>query len=352
MKKFLLLLVNLVGFVFAQSVVEIEPMLGSLDYPRSESIRIGFKFGELIDTSSKTVKLPSTRILLWVSRTDFADNRAKSVPYRNDSSKESRPNFGNLVLEFFEKKANIPQAVLFFEGRNERPIGTLDLSKVKKQFSDYSVFIDKNNTFSEKDIVPTGTFQSQQGLYLVENNIVRCRFLSLSEKNKIIEKIAVNFINTGKISECPLELIKNDKIIDIKPSSIIFSSVGNEYRYNSNNFKLSRTSYTDGKYDVNYVNAESASRFILEKISNLADKYKLNKYMLVRNIKYIDKMKSIFPSWNFITDESDILWSNLNSATIFVNKKAKISSSQIFFGADPETADSYRIETLFKEAQR
>ncbi len=341
-----------VTLALAQTTEEIEPQLGSLDFPRSESIRIGFKFGELTDTSSKTVKLPNNRILLWVSRTDFADNRAKNVPYGSDNSKDSRPNFGNLVLEYFEKRTGVPQAVLFFEGRNERPIGTLDLLKVKKQFSDYLVFIDKNSIFSEKDIVPTGTFQSQQGLYLIENNVVRCRFLGLSERNKIIEKIAVNFIDTGEISKCPLELVKNDIIKNIKPISVIFSAVGNEYKFNSSRFKLSRISYPDGRYDIDYVNAESSSRFILEKISNLADKYKLNKYLLIRNIKDIDKMKTAFSNWNYIIDDDGILWSNLSSATIFVNKKGKINTSQIIFGAAPENANLDRIDSIFKDARR
>ena len=354
MKLGSLLCLVVLGFSlsFAQSEEKIEPQLGSIDYPRSESIRIGFKFGELTDTTSKIMKLPSSRVLMWLLRSDFADNRANAIPYENTSSSDPQSNFGNLVLNFFEKKDVIPQIVLFFEGRFGRPVEKIDVLKAKKQFSNYSVFVDKNSIFSERDIVPGGTFQSQQGLYLVENSVVRCRFLGLSEKNKNIEKIARDFMNTGKISKCPLELIKNDRIENIKPTSVIFSAVGNEYKYDSKKFKLVRTSYPSGKYDVNYANAESSSRFILEKISNLADKYKLNKYLLIRDIKDIDKMKTNFSSWNFITDEDDILWSNLGNATIFINKKSKISTSQIIFGAAPETASLERIESFFKETRR
>ncbi len=340
------------AFSFAQSEEKIEPQLGTIDFPRSESIRIGFKFGELTDTSSKTMKLPNSRVLLWVLRSDFADNRAKAVPYENATSGESQSNFGNLALDFFEKKYTKFQTVLFFEGRLGRSIENINISKVEKQFNMYSIFVDKNGFFSERDIVSGGTFQSQQGLYLVENSIVRCRFLSLSEKNKNIEKIAVNFISTGKVLKCPLELIKSDVIENIKPVSVIFSAAGNEYKYDSKKFKLARISYPDGKYDVNYVNPESSSRFILEKVSNLADKYKLNKYLLVRNINEINKMKISFPSWNFIADEDDILWSNLSNATIFVNKKGRVSTSQIIFGAAPETASLDRLESFFKEVRR
>ncbi len=351
--KLKLLLIGIVSlaFSFAQSVDEIVPQLGFLQFPRSEMIRIGFKFGKLTDVSFKPSNLASGRILLWVSESNFADNRTKSVRIGSISGAEPRPNFGNLALEFFGTKTNLPQAILFYEGRLGRPVSTLDIVKVKNQFSKFSIFIDKDDLFSERDIVPGGTFQSEQGLYLVENNVVRCRFLGLGEKKKYVEKIALEFINTGKISKCPLELIKNDKLESIKPSSVIVSVIGNEYKFNANNFKLTRISHKDGSYNVEYANEESAPRFILENIIKIAKKYNLNIYALLRNAENTEKMRQNFPNLNFITDEDDVLWSNLNAATIFVNKKGKITSSLIILGVESGSLNSNQIENFFKDAR-
>ncbi len=338
--------------IFAQTTEKVEAQLALLDYPRSDSIRRGSKFGKLTDANLKSSGLPTGRVLLWVSRSDFADTRAENVQYSNNSSGSPQRNFGNLALSFFANKNNINQAILFYEGRQPRPIASLDVTKVKSQFSGYSIFLDKDDTFSEKDTAPEGTLQQQQGLYLVENNVVRCRFLELSEKNKFIEGIALEFIKSGKVSDCPLELVKNDKLENIKPLSFIIAAQGNEYQYTANDFGLTRVSYPDGKYEIKFVNGKAASRFVLDKLTLLAKKNKFNLYLLVRKTNELEKMKKAFPDWEIITDNNDTIWSSLSYALLVIDRKSKVSSSQIVFPGAPESANPARLEAILRDARR
>lgn len=339
------------SIALSQRIEVLTPILISMDYILSTSLPKGSKPPVLYNAESKPSPLPAIGSqLVWLLSTDFAES-AQDPILTSTPSGQPRKNSGNELLTFLSNQS-VKQSIVFYESRYPKKISSLDFDKIRKRFGRFSLFFDKDNKLSEG--LREGTYQSQGGLYFLKDGIVVCSYLEVEQG--ALEKIALKFSKSGDISSCPINLALGQKVNELKPSNLMMTLQGTEHLYNLSDFKIKRTTNTDGSQTLDYGgNTQASSRFILEKIDQLAKKYKVKPMARVVKPEGIEKLKSLFPNWDFIPfygNNKEVLWSNLGGSVAVVNSKKEVIANLLVFAGLEQSGNATGLEIALREARR
>jgi hypothetical protein len=338
-----------ISVALSQKTEIIEPILISSDYKMSDVLPIGYKLQDLFDSSLKKASIPTGRQIVWLVSTDFAESNENPIS-TDGSGNDKRENYGNFVIDFLPR-TSIKQNIIFYESRNANIISGLDFKKIEKRFRGFNIFFDKENVFEESN---QGIIQSHYGLYLLDNNLVKCKFLNISDES--VKKIVNTFLNSGNLLSCPNKISVGSKVNGLKFPSIFMTLQGTEYKLNAKDFKITRITNKDGTQEENYSGKiESSARFIIERVDYLAKKFKIKPIARVLNFEEIDKMKLAFPNWEFIPfygGYNEIIWSNLGVSVAIINAKSEISANILVYAGTESAGNDTLLQIAMREARR
>jgi hypothetical protein len=341
--------IGVFSVAFSQRSEELPPVLIAFEYTMSAALPNGSKVLTLFDLAGKPASIPLGRQLVWFIPTDFAESAQD--PIRVGLSNASPvANRGNQAIEFVVKPQT-KKNIIFFENQNSKKITALDIGKVTTRFSGFNIFLDKDNAINPP--VDTVMKQSPGGLFFVSNGRIECRFLGTP--NPEIERLAEEFLRSGKVEICPLDLGAGQKV-NLPASSFMTTVQGDEWKYNAKDFKIINKINPDGTSSIVYGgDTNAAPRFILEQLDALAKKYNIKPAARVVKGKEIEKLKKLFPNWDFFDffdKNNENLWKNLDGSLVVVNRQKVVVGNFWLFGSLESTGNTLALESALRKARR
>jgi hypothetical protein len=340
---------GLLSMALGQRTEERLPTFIAAEYQLSKALESGKKVPTLFDSAGKSANIPTGKQLLWLIPTDYAESAQDPIRIEGLDS-QPLPNRGNIAIQFLAA-TKIKQNIIFFENQMSKKISTLDLQKVTKRFSGFNIFFDKDKVILEpSDILIK---QNSTGLYLVDNGVVRCRYLmGITSQH---ERISQGFIASGKIESCPLNL-GQDNTLDLPPTSFITTVQGDEWKYNAKDFKIINKTNADGSGNSTYGgDVRAAARFVLDNLDSLSKKYNIKPVARVVDFKDVEKLKKLFPLWTFFDfnqGDNEILWGNLGQSVVVVNRQKKVVGNFLVFGGLESIGNTIAFESALRKARR
>lgn len=309
------------------------------------------------DADGEAVTLPEEgRHLLWLIDAAFALETRENVPAAEfDPSADAAATLFNPTAELLDVlKADgevLSGTVLFYERLTFLP-GAAERAEASARFAPLTVLFDEDGVFPER--VTDGAFASAprlEGLYLMEGQTVRYRFLSPG----LWERWGATDIVVDGASAF---LAGAEPEVTSVPATV-GAALPSDLRPVDGPLLILRLSGVDAEMDTapdGDARAEMAmgltenSTFLLENLPPLLERYGVQGVgLLLAGSPPVDALERAFPAWRFMSmDEPESWLAWLETQALLIDGAGEVQASFILFPARPDDPDRGALEQALR----